>query len=78
MAGDAVRIDELQLRVPGLSLEEGRRLGEEVARHVADRLPPGGRIEELGALSVRLTIPFGTPRDRLAIAIAQTILERLR
>jgi hypothetical protein len=78
MAADEVRIDELHLRVPGLSQDDGRRLGEEVARQVADQLPTGGRIEELGALSVRLTVPEGTSRDRLAAAIANLILERLR
>ena len=78
MASDAVRIGELHLRVPGLTQEEGRHLGEQVARYVADRLPDDGRIEQLGALSLRVSLPTGTPRHRLAAAIAQTILEALR
>ncbi len=78
MPGETVRIDELHLRVPGLSAEEARRLGEEVAWRMADALPVEGRVEHLGALDLRLTVPSGTPRDRLAEEIARAILQKLR
>jgi hypothetical protein len=78
MASDAVRIDHLHLRVPGLSADDGRRLGEEVARLVADRLPADARTAQPAMLNVHVPLAAGTPRDRLAGAIADAILERLR
>lgn len=77
MASESVRIDELRLRIPGLSLEEARRLGDEVAHRVANGLEDHGRIEQLGALDLRLHIPAGTPRAQLAQRIAQIILSTL-
>jgi hypothetical protein len=78
MPAESVRIDELILRAPGLTEEEARRMGEEVARRVAGSLPQQGRAERLGALELRLTIPYGMPYERLAEQIAQAILEKLR
>ena len=77
MNAETVRIDELSLRVPGISTEEARRLGEDVARRIASALPPDGRTEHLGALDLRVSIPHGMPRDQLAIAIARGILEKM-
>jgi hypothetical protein len=77
MPGETVRIGELHLRVPGLSREEARQMGEEVARRVADGLPSCGCVSQLGALDLRLSIPRATPRDRLAENIAQAIIEKL-
>jgi hypothetical protein len=78
MRDEVARIDELILRAPGLTVEEARWMGEEVARRVADGLPSSGRVEPLGTLSMRLTIPQGLSRERLAERIAQAILEGLR
>jgi len=78
MASETIRIEELHLRVPGLSREEARRLAEDVARLVAEALPASGRSERLGALDIRTSIPSATPRDRLASLIAGSILEKLR
>jgi hypothetical protein len=77
MHAETVRIDDLHLRVPGLSVEEARQMGEEVARRVAEALPVHGRKERLGVLDLRLSIPYGTPRDRLAALIARAILEKV-
>jgi GGDEF domain-containing protein len=78
MPAESVRIDELILRAPGLTEEEARRMGEEVARRISGSLPVQGRVARLGALELRLTIPYGIPRERLAEQIAQAILEKLR
>lgn len=72
-----VRIDELVLRVPGLGREEAQHLGQEVARHVADGLPPQIRPTHLRALDLRVAIPAMTPRERMAKSITDAILERL-
>jgi hypothetical protein len=78
MPAEAVRIDELILRAPGLTEEVARRMGEEVARRVAGSLRPYGRVARLGALELRLTIPYGIPHERLAEQVALAILEKLR
>jgi len=73
MRGERARIHDLHLRVPGLNREEAGRFGREVARRVAEGLPPGRRLE-LGALDLRVRVPAGTPRDRLAKLVADRIL----
>jgi hypothetical protein len=73
-----VRIEELLLRVPGGRAADARRLGEDVARRVAEALPADGREERLGALELRVRVPFGAAQDRLAGEIARAILAGLR
>jgi hypothetical protein len=74
MVDETVRIEEMRLRVPGLSADEVHGLGEEVARRVVDGLPGGHGSRRLGALSLRVTVPEGTSRDRMASLIAEAIL----
>jgi hypothetical protein len=78
MPAETVRIDDLHLRVPGVSAEEARQLGEEVARLVAEDLSVQGRVEHLGALDLRVSVAQGMPRNRLAEEIARAIVETLQ
>ena len=78
MPFDEIRIDQLRLRVPGLTEQEGHKLGEEVAQRVADALPLYGRVEHLGSLDLRIFIRSDTSKERLAERIAEEILKRLR
>ena len=78
MGYETVRIDQLHLRVSGLSEPEARRLGEDVSRRVAFGLPPDGRTEHLGLLNLRISIPSGVARERLVERIAEEILKSLR
>ena len=71
------RIDQLHLRVPGLSREQGKHLGITVARQLARQLPGITRSGKLSALRVRLTIPTGTPRERLGSVIAAGIIKKI-
>lgn len=77
MKAEFVDIQEMVLRVPGLSEEEARMLGQEVAERVADGLSPEGSRKELGVLDLRVGIPQGTPRQRLGMAIAEAIIKGL-
>ena len=54
MEADTVRIDELVLRLPGRSAEEGRSLALEVVRRVAGGLPLGVEDKHLGRLELRV------------------------
>ena len=77
MARETIRIEELRLRIPGLSVEEARQVGQSIAQHLAESIPASGRTEHLGALVMRTAIPAGTPREQLAGVIARAILENL-
>src|SRR5882672_6752381 len=77
MGTDSVEIEKLSLRIPGLSREEGRGIGEEVVERVARDLPANGRRQHLGALDLRVNVPVGTPPDQMAKLIALAILEKL-
>jgi hypothetical protein len=78
MPRETVRIDELHLRVPGLSRGAAHDLAQSVARKVAQSLGGDGRSARLGALEIRATAPAGTPINRLADVIAAAVSERLR
>ncbi len=73
-----VQIDQLTIRVPGMGAAEGRRLGEEVARRVADRLPDGAAGRRLEEVHVRLTAPPGADPNQLADRIADQIVRQLK
>ena len=70
-------IEELHLRVPGISAEEAQQLGQRVALLLAERLPHSAHSQHLGALDLRTTIAEGTPRERLAEIIASEITKSL-
>ena len=78
MAAERIRIDELHLRVPGLSREEARRLGEEVALRLAKDLQGSVRPQLLGSLELRMTAAHGASRDELTRQIADAIWRALR
>lgn len=77
MGRETVRIEEMRLRIPGLSAEEARTLGQDVARLLSEQLPRSGPTRHLGLLDLRTNIPQGTPRDRLAELIVQAIKKSL-
>ncbi len=77
-------LGSLNIRIPGLTEDEARRLGSEVARRLALRIasgePGAGRARlplRLGGLGLRLALPVDTPRERLPDLIVAAILERI-
>lgn len=77
MPADRVIIEELFLRLPGLSREAAREISREIAERVgaglAEALPP----RSLGALDLRLTVRPGARRDELVDTVARAILGAL-
>jgi hypothetical protein len=67
----------MRLRIPGLSVEEARAVGHDVARLLSEQLPSSQRTRHLGALDLRANIAQGTPRERLAELIVQAIKKSL-
>jgi hypothetical protein len=78
MPAETVQIDDLFLRVQGLSVGEARSLGEDVVQRVADAVLVDGRAAHLGALELRVTVPYGTSQDQLVQMIADRILSVVR
>jgi len=73
-----VEIQELLLRIPSLSAEDARRLGEEVARQIADKIPAGVGSRYIENIDLRLSLPSGTSRKKMVDIISTRILAEIR
>jgi len=73
----AVDIEQLNLQVPGTSVDAGHRLVTGIGQSLAQRIPAGmqGRI---GALSVRVQVPAGASEAETSDAIAGAIMNALQ
>lgn len=78
MRCDAVAIEELVLRVPGVRPEDAPRLVEDVMRRVQRALAGGGRTGSLHLAELRVRVPANVTRDELAGRIADQLVEALR
>jgi hypothetical protein len=78
MSRKTVHIEQLQLRVPGMSRTQAARFGEEVARGLQQGLERRQVSERVGSVSLRLTAPQESPRNGLAALVAERILLGLR
>jgi len=77
MGAESVKIDRMCLSVPGLSQEAANVLGRDVIRRVSKNLPENIRSCRLSRLNVQVSIPQGTPTERLAELIAEQICKSL-
>lgn len=73
-----IRIDELTLRVPGLTEDEGRQLGNTVADRLSAQWPATITSQHLDDLTIQLTVPSGASSSDLADAIVAQILDQIR
>ncbi len=74
MKQELARVEELCLRIPGLTRTEAQQVGRDVAERLAQGVSPRTRVQHLGALDLKVTIPHGTPKAQLAQMIADSIL----
>jgi hypothetical protein len=80
MSFEGVRIEELVLQLPGLpgvTRERARLIAQEVASRLAHELPGSGLRTVPSSLSLRVTVPPGTPTERLAEVITAQIRRAL-
>jgi hypothetical protein len=77
VAPEALRVEELRVRLPGVSSAGAAELVRMVAERVGEGLPDEGTPLALDRLELRVTIPEGASRDAVARAVAAAILERL-
>lgn len=78
MGDETIYIAELRLRVPGLSADEARTLGEDVVRRVREHLSPDVSRQRLGALAIRLTASAEADRGALVEEVATRIVSALQ
>ena len=77
METNLLKIDQLNLRLPGLTPQQAHRLGHEVAQKLARRLPANLSAAQLDVLDLRLSIPPGTPQNRMADLVVEAIVKRI-
>jgi hypothetical protein len=77
MDANTFQIDNLYLRIPGLTTQEAHQVANEAAERLAARLPERLSALHLGALDLRLTVPRGTPLSRVTDLIVEAILKRI-
>jgi len=77
MQPDRLVIEELFLRLPGLSAVEARAVAREVAERIGIGLVAALPARELGALDLRLTVPANASRDQMVETVAGAILGAL-
>ena len=77
MSSKKVQIDELRLRTSGLTREQARSLGENVARQLAENIPSSRRSRKLPGISIRINQGANHSQDGLAETIADQIRRRL-
>jgi hypothetical protein len=78
MRCDAVVIEELVMRVPGVRKDDAPALVEEVLRRVQDNLRGSGRIGHYHVAQVKVKVPASAGRADLIDAIAKQLTEALR
>jgi hypothetical protein len=78
MRCDAVVIEELVMRVPGVRKEDAPALVEEVLRRVQDNLRGSGRIGHYHVAQLKVKVAADAKRDDLVDAIAKELTEALR
>jgi len=73
----STHIEHLLLQIPGVSADEARAIAQQVAEALAQDIRPRPTPLRFEAMDMRVEIPMGTPRHRLAHEIATAILMRL-
>lgn len=78
MRCDAVVIEQLVMRVPGVRKEDAPALVEEVLRRVQDNLRGSGRIGHYRVAQLKVKVPANARRADLVDAIAKQLTEALQ
>ena len=71
-------IEELVLRIPGISEEEGSRLGREVAQKVAYAMPRGNSNMNIPELKIQLNENDLQNKELLATVISDQVIQKIK
>ena len=72
------QINELVMRIPGISEEQGSRLGNDVAQLVAENLPEGMGNREIPGLKIQMTASQLNGAHGMASTIAYQIIKQIK
>ncbi|MBK9036244.1 MAG: hypothetical protein IPL61_34205 [Myxococcales bacterium] len=78
MRCEAVEIEELVLRIPGVSRADAPALAEDIVRATQERLRGTGRVGRLAHVDLRVRVPAGLARAALVERIVEQLLEVVR
>ncbi|MEJ2664748.1 MAG: hypothetical protein P8107_12020 [Spirochaetia bacterium] len=78
MENPTLIIDNLLIRVPGLTPDRARSLGREIGRLLAADPPAVTQSRQLGALSLKLEAAESDGHDKLAAQIAGAVRRGVR
>ena len=78
MRCEAVAIEELVLRLPGVAAAEAPALADEIMRAVQARLRGTGRIGRLARVDLRVRVPAALLRAALVARIVDELFEVVR
>ncbi len=73
-----MEIQEMILRIPGLSERESRLLAEEVSQGLIEGIGVGERGGNLGDIDLQLQVTGALSRQQLARQIIQAIIQKLQ
>ena len=77
MDAGTFQIDQLHLKVPGVTPRRAHQLANEIVHQLSGRLPERTTAFYLETLDLHLTVPQGTPPNRMADLIVEAILKRI-
>lgn len=72
-----IQINEMSIRIPGNSVEEGRSIGERIANQIGKTLPDDTKNRNIDDISVRILVTPGMSNEMIADQIARELLIRL-
>jgi hypothetical protein len=78
MKQKTLHINELRLRVNGISTEQARQLGELVSRKLAEPSQTPQKSGRLSSLNVVVPTAVSTSIDRMADLIVEKVIRRLK
>jgi hypothetical protein len=72
---DRIVVEELLIRLPGVSEQVAREVSREVALRIGAGLREAMPTASLGAVEVRVAARSGATRDELVVAVATAVLQ---
>ena len=71
-------IDELTIRIPGYSSDEGKHLGAEVAKRIGEAVPGASNPLSISAMHVSLSLNRNMQVGEMAELISKKIINQLK
>ena len=73
-----LEVEEIKIKLPSMSQDAARNLGEAVANQLMLGIPDSVQSGAIGSIQVRLNIDEGMSEEKMADKIARQILKELK